>query len=149
VDAAVARLCNPAPAAVGGDAVVVPLLDQLADAIASSGEAGDGLRSYAHSSPPIDLGAFEVWRQVDDGVRELAAWCDVDAGAVCTGLDRVAALRALLRAAAVRVAAKGSDAVERFCTSLDSWAERIQNLSIRRGRSAESGVRNARIVSSR
>jgi hypothetical protein len=128
VDAAVARLCDAAPAAAGGEAVVVPLLDQLADAIASSGESGDGLRSYAHSQPPIDLGAFELWRTVDAGVRDWAASCDVDAGAVCAGLDRVAALRALLAAVAARVAGKGTAALARCCADLEAWSDRIETL---------------------
>ncbi|MCD0446346.1 hypothetical protein LO763_22280 [Glycomyces sp. A-F 0318] len=128
IDAALARLCDPTPLVADGPAVVVGLLDQLAAAIGNSGERGDGLRSYAHSSPPIDLGAFELWRQVDAGVRDLAAWCDVDAGAVCAGLDRVAALRALLRAAAARLGGKGPEGVRWFGASVDAWAERIQHL---------------------
>lgn len=128
VEAAVARLCDPLPAAAGGSGVIVPLLDQLADAIASSGEAGDGLRSFAHSVPPIDMGAFELWQDVEGGVRDLAAWLDVDPGPVCAGLDRLGQVKALVHAAASRAQVRDADGVERCCRELGVWADRIEAL---------------------
>lgn len=126
---AVAALCDPTAVTIGSQAAHVPAkLEQLADALANSGEAGDGLRSFAHSVPPIDLGAFELWRSVDESARDWAAACDVDAGAVCAGLNRVGQVRALWHAAGDRVSGRGESEAARFVGDVRAWADRIENL---------------------
>ena len=77
--AAIDALTEPGRETLDGRTVTLPpLLVQLRDAVANSGERTEGV--VPSSTPPLDVGALDLWTEIAEAALEWAASCDIDPG---------------------------------------------------------------------
>jgi hypothetical protein len=113
----------------GRTVTVPPLLAQLRDAVGNSGERSEGVRRVPSSTPPLDVGALDLWNEIAEAALDWAASCDIDPGPVHAAPDfRPVPARLLRRTAEVLTARGDGRRLQRLALDAERWAARITEL---------------------
>jgi hypothetical protein len=130
VTAALDALTEPSRETLDGRTVTIPpLLVQLRDALANSGQRSEGVRRVPSSTPPLDLGALDLWTEIAEAALDWAASCDIDPGPVHHERDARPVPARLLQRAAAALAARGDEhRLQRLALDAERWAARITEL---------------------